>query len=215
MEILESDAKKGDKLFSICTTRADIHIYIRNDRTLINGSAQIFPRNIIQLYPYPPTGVQYLVDRQDWIHNLVIHELVHIVHLDRAEGFNRVLTVLFGTFGKIFVMISPRWFLEGVATWAETDLTQGGRGRNRLLNYEIDRILLGPDSCSSIDCLDDPGVYPYGSTSYWVGQKFLTFLENQREGTMRCMVSAMSGSLFRTLNYAFRICAGQDASSAF
>ena len=169
---------------------------------------------MITLLTYPPTGSGYLVGRDDWIRNLLIHELVHIVHLDMTEGFPDIVRTIFGSIGK-FGGIVPVWFSEGLATWAETAFTSGGRGRSRLLRYETDRKLLDGDFCRTIDCLDSPGVYPRGSTAYWVGWRFLSFLEERKEGTLRCLVKTNSGKVPFFFYQAFHECTGRSAPENF
>ena len=211
--VLEADARDIADYFHY-NPKDDIHIFIRDDKTLPNGSAQTFPRNVITLLTHPPTGSHYLVNRDDWIRALLIHELVHIIHMDTTNGAPDVVRKVFGSLGK-FGGIVPVWFAEGLATWAETKFTLGGRGRRRLLRYETDRLLLDGNFCRSIDCLDDPGIYPRGSAPYWVGWRFLSFLEDRREGALRCLVLSNSRKIPFFLNWAFKECTGKSAADNF
>ena len=211
--VLKSDTKKITGYFRHAPEK-DIHIFLRDDKTLANGSARVFPRNIIVLYTSPPTGAHYLVNRDDWIRGIIIHELTHIVHMDMTEGILEGIETFFGTIGKLGGVV-PLWFSEGLATWAETAFSAGGRGRNPLLRYEVHQKILSGNFCHSIDCLDNPGVYPYGSTAYWFGWRFLTFLENKREGTLRCFVKSNARKLPFFLNSVFRQCTGRNIQENF
>ena len=106
----------------------------------------------------------------------MLHELVHIIHMDQTRGVLKGLRTIFGAVGKLGG-ITPRWFTEGVATWAETNFTIGGRLRNKVLAMELKYLILRDDFCNSIDCLDEPGEYPHGRNSYWMGAYFLKSLE--------------------------------------
>ncbi len=213
IEVLKADTRKVTGYFRHAPKKA-IHIFLRNDKTLANGSARVFPRNIIVLYTSPPTGRHYLVNRDDWIRGLIIHELTHIVHMDMTAGVLKGIETVFGTIGKLGGLV-PIWFIEGLATWAETKFSEGGRGRNPLLHYEVDQKILTGGPCQSIDCLDDPGIYPHRSTPYWFGWRFLTFLENKREGTLRCFVEVNAGNLPFSLDSTFAECTGKNTEENF
>ena len=64
--VLQEDGKAMMEYFEY-VPEDDIHLFIRDDYTLANGQAQVFPRSIIRLYTYPPTGDSYLLNRDDWI----------------------------------------------------------------------------------------------------------------------------------------------------
>ena len=209
ISVLERDAPALVEYFGHSPEDA-IHIVTRDDRTLANGQARVFPRNVITLFHYPPTGKHYLSGRDDWVRILVVHELAHIIHMDMTTGFLGEIESLFGTIGK-WGGIVPNWFAEGLATWAETRFTDGGRGRARMLRWEVDRAILNGQACPSLDCLDNPGVYPHLSNPYWMGWRFLDFLEKKSEGTLSCLVRVNSGKLPFFLNSSFEECTGLGA----
>src|SRR5690606_35788126 len=67
-------------------------------------------------------------DFQNWLDNLAIHELRHVVQFDKLTGylqapfFEQLALAIYG-------VTLPAWFFEGDAVVAETQLSNAGRGR--------------------------------------------------------------------------------------
>ena len=59
----------------------NIDPYVRDT----NGSAQNFPTNIINLYNFPASNRDHLIVLENWMQGLVLHEFIHITHLDAHE----------------------------------------------------------------------------------------------------------------------------------
>jgi hypothetical protein len=212
--ILEDYSKKIFDYFEYEPT-TPIHFILDTSSTRANGSARTFPRNKIELIIRAPLSESHLITGDDWVKGLVLHELVHIAHLDQTRGFVEGARAAFGSIAKVLVGIVPRWFAEGIATWAETEFTEGGRLRHSTLRYELDAKLLDPTFCRRVDCLDNPGVYPFRSSAYWLGSLFLDFLEKKRPGTIRCMVHVNSRRIGFLLNETFRQCVDLDVQESF
>ena len=214
VRILEDE---GAALFDYFSYRpsSPIHIVLDEKRTMNNGSASIFPDNVVTLITFPPLGSSFLLGEDDPVKNLVIHELAHIAHLDQVGGINRVISKVFGSTGKLMPSAVPRWFSEGVATWAETRFTQGGRQRLAGVRWQVERALLDPHFCSDLSCLDSPGSFPYGSSGYWIGADFLAWIEDRKEGSVACLVRENADNLAFFLGHAFRSCAGTGAAGLY
>ena len=76
----------------------------------------------------PPTGVPDLQNHDDWLRQIIVHELTHIFHLDRVKGPWRLVQSVFGRVPGAFPnTYQPSWVIEGIATYYESHLT--GRGR--------------------------------------------------------------------------------------
>ena len=191
-----------------------LHIVISDEETLANGSATVFPRNLIFLNTYPPSGHDYLTSEDDFIRGLVLHELVHILHMDQTNGILDLTRSLFGSIGKLGGVV-PRWFSEGIATWAESHFTKGGRLKSRRLDYATRYYLGSKSACRTLDCLDEPGSYPHGSLAYWAGAKFIEWLENQKPGSTRCLVSANSNEFPFFLHTSFKKCHEQEPAALY
>lgn len=179
-----------------------------------NGGATVFPQNLIILNDYPPLGKEHLNGTVDWVRSLVIHEFIHILHMDRTEGVLDVFRHVFGSTAKLGG-VAPRWFVEGLATWGESHFANEGR----IKQLDIDQHLLSgffkQQSCADISCLDDPGHFPFRGYPYWVGSRFLHFVEQKKPGALACIVADNSSNLPFFLNWPFKNCTGQKAQALF
>src|SRR5690606_41616914 len=69
-------------------------------------------------------------DFQDWLGQLAVHELRHVVQIDKLTGylsapfFEQLAFAIYG-------ITLPSWFFEGDAVTTETVLSNSGRGRLR------------------------------------------------------------------------------------
>jgi hypothetical protein len=100
-----------------------IPIVLQNLGTTANGFVQLAPKKS-ELYTISPQQF----DSQDWLNNLAIHELRHIIQYNKytgKTGFPFPEEIYFGYLG----LSSPTWFLEGDAVSTETNHTYSGRGR--------------------------------------------------------------------------------------
>lgn len=192
-----------------------VHFNLDPYLRLTNGNARPFPTNIINLYNFPANNKEHLIVMDNWLQGLVLHEFVHIVHLDQTRDYLKVGRNIFGTIAKIPAGIVPRWFTEGIAVWGESHLMNGGRLQNPLFNKELFIQFKKHDFCQTIDCLDEPGVYPHGQLSYWAGAHFMEWLEDKNPKTIKCLVERNSMAIPFFLNNAFQACVGETAQEAF
>ncbi len=108
--------------------RGPIDLVVANNVDFSNGLATPFPSNRIVVYTHPPLSVPSLRFYDDWLELVVMHELVHVFHLDVARGWWRAAQAVFGR--APFLMPNlylPAWVVEGVATFYESELTGAGR----------------------------------------------------------------------------------------
>lgn len=183
-----------------------LHIIIKSDTYASNGSATVFPRLKIVLHDRPPTGYSYLNSSSDWLKNLMLHELVHIIHASQHRGVVDLVDTLFGSIGRSMTGLVPRWFTEGIAVWAETEFTEAGRLRDEMMLMEARKALMREDFCTSSECLSLPDFYPYGHAPYWLGGMFIDYIEKNIPGAVRCIVKANSRKLPFFLSYSFSQC---------
>lgn len=191
-----------------------VHFVLDPDSLEANGSASAFPRNKVTLNLQPPVGEQHLVSNPHFMRALVVHEFAHTLHMDQSRGFPKFVRSIFGAIGK-WNGVVPRWFSEGIGVWAETHYTKGGRLKSRELELELRAALDRPDFCQSLECLDDPGVYPYGSLAYWMGAFFIDWVEKQKAGSIACLLKANSRSLPFFLDDAFKLCTSKSSHHLF
>jgi Tol biopolymer transport system component len=106
---------------------ARTHVVLVDQAELSNGYATPLPRNTIALYAVWPSGSD-LLRADDWLKVVFTHEFTHIVHLDRSEGWARVVRGIFGRAPLAFPnMFLPTWQTEGLATYEESVVTGEGR----------------------------------------------------------------------------------------
>jgi hypothetical protein len=152
---------------------------------------------------------------ENWMQGLVFHEFIHIVQMDQTRDFLEVGRNIFGSVAKIAPSIVPRWFVEGIAVWGESHLIEGGRLNHPLFNKELYLQFKDKNFCSTIDCLDTPGVYPHGSLAYWAGAHFIEYLEDKKPKTIKCLVELNSQEIPFFLSNVFEKCTDEKAQDLF
>ena len=103
-----------------------IPVVLHTSSAISNGFVVWAPRRV-EMFMYPDVKGY----SQDWSDQLALHEFRHVVQVDKLnQGITKVLTILLGQQGiGPAVGMVPFWFLEGDAVYAETSLSQSGRGR--------------------------------------------------------------------------------------
>jgi hypothetical protein len=141
-----------------------------------NGSAALAPTPTMRLLAVAPAEGSTLDVSDDWLQKLVLHEYVHINHLQMHSGFPWFLRKVFGNLVSYNAM-SPEWMTEGFATWLETEL-QGQGGRVRASDPEMYlRMSVLEDEALTIDRgTVQYGFWPAGSSAYFWGAKFQKWL---------------------------------------
>ena len=107
-----------------------IDIVLTDHVDVSNGYARYSPSNRIVLYARPPPDHLALGYFDDWLEQLIVHELAHVFHLDYTGWFGRFFRALFGRLPSFLTFPGtnvPGWVIEGLATWYESALTPGGR----------------------------------------------------------------------------------------
>jgi hypothetical protein len=114
-----------------------IPVIIHNYTTTSNGYVAWAPRRM-EIYPTPEQNTIPL----DPLKQLSIHELTHVLQIESLnKGFSRGMSFLFGEqiYGVVLFLL-PLWFLEGDAVFAESALTESGRGRSPSFQKQIKAI---------------------------------------------------------------------------
>ncbi len=126
--IAESELDRVAELFGY-RPEGRIDIVLSDASDAANGSAQVLPKTIVRLFLAAPTELTGLAAYDDWLRILVIHELAHICDIDQTWGDARLLRAIFGKYIQMNGF-TPQFLSEGVAVFAETQLTATGRGRS-------------------------------------------------------------------------------------
>src|SRR3954471_22231249 len=104
-------------------------IVVQDDTDFANGNATPVLYNLIHAFAAPPDSRSTLADFDDNVWELISHEYTHILHLDTVLGLPAAVN---GVVGKIWITngAQPTWFIEGIATFAESEVSAAGRVRS-------------------------------------------------------------------------------------
>jgi len=160
------------------TPRGKIRLVIVDQGDVFNGSATPAPTNRIVAFAHTPVeGDLFYTD--DPIDLLVTHEAAHVFHLDEARRGWRVLRGVFGrselTFPHLF---DGSYLIEGLATFYESRLTDGGRVRGSRFPETLRAAVLETNGPHLDEAESDPGAWPL-DRHYVFGSLFLDHLGNR------------------------------------
>ena len=102
-------------------------VVIHNFTTESNGYVAWAPKRM-EIYPTPEqNSIPLDANRQ-----LALHELTHVYQMESLnKGFTKAMSVILGQqFTGIVAALLPQWFMEGEAVYAESVLSESGRGRS-------------------------------------------------------------------------------------
>lgn len=135
-------------------TPSKFPVVLHGNSILSNGYVSWAPKRmeVVSSHPFDASPTP-------WLQHLALHELRHIVQVDKMYGNKyRFANILLGQQAIGFkLLFTPSWFLEGDAVYTETALSEWGRGhsayffRNYLAHlgtnngskYKYDKWLLG------------------------------------------------------------------------
>ncbi|MFT6816341.1 MAG: hypothetical protein ACJATT_000137 [Myxococcota bacterium] len=156
--------------------RTELVLVDRTDSA--NGFAGVIPYNAITIYVTHPKGDSTLSLHESWPEAIFTHELTHVLHMDTNHAWVRLARAVVGRIATTND-ISPRWMVEGLATFQETRYTSGGRGRTPQVEM-IKRTSVLADDIPPLGNLDgyqaDP---PGGNLRYLYGQDFMQFVADE------------------------------------
>src|SRR5262245_61325043 len=142
------------------TPRGKIRLVIVDQGDVFNGAATPYPTNRVIAFAHTPIeGDLFYGD--DPIELLFTHELAHVFHLDEARGGWRGLRWVFGrsdlTFPHVF---DGSYLIEGLATFYESRLTDGGRVRGADFSETLRAALLETSGPHLDEAESDPAAWP-------------------------------------------------------
>jgi Tol biopolymer transport system component len=149
-----------------------------------NAFATPFYNNRIVVYVKPPVDHAALAFHTDWLDMVIIHELVHIFHLDRSGRFGRLIRGLFGRVPMpwpVFPAVgTPTWSIEGLATYIESRFTGAGRVHGSFHDMVLRTAALEGrfDPVDRVTGGHTP-VWPGGMRPYVYGSMFTDWLVDQ------------------------------------
>jgi hypothetical protein len=186
------------------TPQGKIRLVIVDQGDIFNGAATSIPTNRIIAFAHTPVESD-LFFTDDPVELLVTHELAHVFHLDEARRGWRMLRGVFGrnelTFPHLF---DGSYLIEGLATFYESRLTDGGRVRGARFPEMLRAWLLETAGPRLDEAESDPGAWPL-DRHYVFGSMFFEHLANRygdettadwmarRAGSFRSIVSRGAG----------------------
>ena len=159
-----------------------IEVVIGDPQATSNGMAFPFlDRPAVVLWASPPEAESGIGWWTDWMEDLVVHEVTHIVHLGRPRNRSRGILARLSPLpvGPVLVK-SPRWLSEGYATLIEGSLTGSGRPASSFRAMVLRRFAMD-GKLPGYAALSSTSGWLGGSMAYLVGSTFLEWLE-AREG---------------------------------
>lgn len=126
---------------------------------------ELYPTMDPETYPDP------------WIEHLCIHELRHVVQLDKLnQGITKILSIVFGQqYTGLVAGQLPMWYYEGDAVGMETALSNYGRGRLPRFQRGIKTYLLSDDKRYSFDKMLFGSYKNYVPNHYELGYQLTSY----------------------------------------
>ena len=161
-----------------------------DDTDFTNGFATALPYNTIYIQVVPPSLASTLGEYDDWLKVLITHEYTHIVTLDPARGYWKLVRKIFGKpipgadpLSELLFIVTappnsflPRWWHEGMATWAETEYTGQGRGRSSFFDMIFRMAVAGNNFPTVSQINGEVPDWPAGSLPYIYGYRLQKYI---------------------------------------
>lgn len=171
-------ARELDKSYSKLTTlfpekKFRIPVIIHNYTTQSNGYVMWAPKRM-EIYPTPG---------QNWIpsatnEELTLHELAHVMQVASLNtGFSKMMSYVTGEqfTGLTAGLLVPLWYLEGGAVFAETVLSESGRGRRPDFQKELKALVIENDHIYKYDKLLNGSYRHYTPDHYQFGYQMVAW----------------------------------------
>ncbi len=168
------NAHKNLSSFMSWRPKDKTNIVIGDFYDFVLGWATPFPNNLIFISPTFPNDM--MVNYNDWLEHLIIHEYTHILQMDMAFGLPRFLRKIFG---RVVVpnVAMPLFFHEGFSVFNETEFTGQGRCQStyhkmKIRTAVLEKNLFPIDKCATYKLAQ----FPSGETPYLYGGEFFAYL---------------------------------------
>lgn len=156
------------------------HVLVSDTTDDYNGFSQMYPYPLITILATSPDDRAELNDYDDWLSGLFLHEYTHILHTGTIGGpCAWVVNALLGWgIGIIYApnQAQPRFVLEGLAVFEESERTSGGRLRNSIWDMYLRAATLE----GRFERLDQfthiPIQFPQGNSHYLYGSAFMRYI---------------------------------------
>lgn len=170
------------------TTSERTELTITDQTEYANAFATAIPYNAITMFSVAPDDLSPLGDVDDWYGTLITHEYTHVLHTDHIRGVPALFNVLMGKFWAPNQIV-PRWMLEGLAVYEETEKTAGGRLRSPTWNMFMRMDALEHNLAKLDEFSNTPRRWPQGNLWYLYGSFFMQWIaETYGQEAIRAMI---------------------------
>jgi WD40 repeat protein len=191
-----------------------------------NGWATPISHNTISIYIAGPAPGTSIFQDGNYIRRTVFHEMTHVISTDIRIGYSRILSSVFGKvaptdtvsmglflFTSSPVMLAPRWFLEGVSIWSETEFCPPGRGRSTYADMVFRCAVRDDNLLPYSSWYVETPTWPYGEGAYLYGMKFFQYLyeSGSTENSVGEETQNLAGSFLFNLDSATQKTTGKTA----
>ncbi len=109
--------------------RGKIRILVVLDSDVGSGFATFFPYNTIRIdLAQAQPDEMFSGGRSSWLKMILVHEMTHLLIMNKSSGFFYALRRLFGHMPLAFPMVQyPTWLHEGLSVYSESRLCDSGR----------------------------------------------------------------------------------------
>jgi hypothetical protein len=172
-------------------------VVIHNFTIQSNGYVAWAPRRM-ELYPTPDQNTIPLAPEKQ----LAIHELAHVLQMESLnQGFSKGMSLLFGEqFTGIVASLLPTWFLEGDAVFAESVLTQSGRGRTPSFQKQLKALIVDNKKTYNYDKILNGSFKDFVPDYYEYGYQMVTWALTKNDPQIWNKVLKLTGEQPFTLN---------------
>jgi hypothetical protein len=154
-----------------------IAITINNNSDIFNAFGSPLPRPKVSVRTLFPNDALLGFGAKDELFLLLVHELTHVQQLTYIETEGTFAWPQLGIVGQKTAQVPPMWFLEGIAVWIESEVTEGGRRDDALTEGLLDTLVLSENFPTLTDVsLSSFGSWPGGNARYLLGVSFLQHL---------------------------------------
>ena len=185
---------------------ARVTIIVEDPNNLANGFAlPALGDPVIFFWPTPPGPSSGIGDSPGWGEILSVHEYAHIAHLTRRSRnpLQRILERASPIGVGPLALESPRWVIEGYATFVEGRLTGSGRPHSAW-RAAVLREWAREGQLPSYGQLDGDPRFAGGSMAYLVGSAYLQWLVDRGgDSSLVHLWRRMSARRVRTFDEAF------------
>ena len=143
-----------------------------------NGLASTIPYDRIEVYAYPPEPDGELGSYDDYLHVLLFHEYVHLLHLNTVGAVPWFVNTVVGKRWLPNTAL-PKWYTEGIAVLVESRVTGRGRVGSSRTRMILRAAALDGGMLTLPELTDGPLKRPRSSGFYLYGGEFLTFVADK------------------------------------